>query len=93
MFVAGLMVTLGNPKIMVFYLALLPTIVDLSRVGTLAWLELTLTMLAVLMSVDFIWALAAVKARALLTSRRAVKIANRTSAAMMAGAAAAIATR
>ncbi|BCZ79790.1 LysE family translocator [Paraburkholderia terrae] len=93
MFVAGLMVTLGNPKIMVFYLALLPTIVDLSRVGTLAWLELTLTMLAVLMSVDFIWALAAVKARTLLTSRRAVKIANRTSATMMAGAAAAIATR
>lgn len=93
MFVAGLMVTLGNPKIMVFYLALLPTIVDLSRVGTLAWLELTLTMLAVLMSVDFIWAPAAVKARTLLTSRRAVKIANRTSATMMAGAAAAIATR
>ncbi|MBP0594407.1 LysE family translocator [Paraburkholderia sp. LEh10] len=93
MFVAGLMVTLGNPKIMVFYLALLPTIVDLSRVGTLAWLELTLTTFAVLLSVDFVWALAAVKARALLRSRRAVKIANRTSATMMAGAAAAIATR
>jgi threonine/homoserine/homoserine lactone efflux protein len=93
MFVAGLMVTLGNPKIMVFYLALLPTLVDLSRVGTLAWFELTLTMFAVLMSVDFVWALLAVKARKLLTSPRAVKIANRTSATMMAGAAAAIATR
>jgi threonine/homoserine/homoserine lactone efflux protein len=93
MFVAGMMVTLGNPKIMVFYLALLPTIIDLSRVGTLAWLELTLTMLAVLMTVDFVWALLAVKARTLLTSRRAVKIANRASATMMAGAAAAIATR
>jgi threonine/homoserine/homoserine lactone efflux protein len=93
MFVAGLMVTLGNPKIMVFYLALLPTLVDVSRVGTLAWLELTLTMLAVLMIVDFVWALLATKARTLLTSRRAVKIANRTSATMMAGAAAAIATR
>ena len=32
---------LGNPKIMVFYLALLPTIVDLNRVGTAAWIELT----------------------------------------------------
>ena len=93
MFVAGLMVTLGNPKITVFYLALLPTIIDLSRVGTLAWLELTLTMLAVLISVDVVWALLAVKARTLLTSRRAVKIANRTSAMMMAGAAAAIAAR
>jgi threonine/homoserine/homoserine lactone efflux protein len=93
MFVAGLMVTLGNPKIMIFYVALLPTIVDLSRVGTLAWLELTLTMFAVLMTVDFVWALAAVKARALLKSRRAVRIANRASATMMASAAAAIATR
>ena len=93
MFVAGLMVTLGNPKITVFYLALLPTIIDLSRVGTLAWLELTLTMLAVVISVDVVWALLAVKARTLLTSRRAVKIANRTSAMMMAGAAAAIAAR
>jgi threonine/homoserine/homoserine lactone efflux protein len=93
MFVAGLMVTLGNPKIMVFYLALLPTIIDLSRVGTVAWVELTLTMLFVLMTVDFGWALLASRARTLLTSRRAVRIANRTSATMMAGAAAAIATR
>lgn len=93
MFAAGLMVTLGNPKIMVFYLALLPAIIDLSRVGTVAWLELTLTMLAVLMAVDFGWALLAARARKLLTSRRAVRIANRTSATMMAGAAAAIATR
>jgi threonine/homoserine/homoserine lactone efflux protein len=93
MFVAGLMVTLGNPKIMVFYLALLPTIIDLSRVGAVAWIELTLTMLAVLMFVDFAWATLASRARTLLTSRRAVKIANRTSATMMAGAAAAIATR
>jgi len=93
MFAAGLTVTLGNPKIMVFYLALLPTLVDLSRVGTFAWLELTLTMLLVLVSVDIGWALLAARARQLLTSRRAVKIANRTSATMMAGAAAAIAAR
>lgn len=93
MFVAGLTVTLGNPKIMVFYLALLPTLVDLSRIGPLAWFELTLTMLVVLMAVDFGWALLAVRARRLLRSRRAVRIANRTSATMMAGAAAVMATR
>ena len=29
LFVAGMAVTLGNPKIMMFYLALLPTIIDL----------------------------------------------------------------
>jgi threonine/homoserine/homoserine lactone efflux protein len=91
MFGAGLTVTLGNPKIMVFYLALLPTIVDLDRVGGTAWLELTAVTLVVLMSVDLAWALLAVRARRLLTSRKAVKIANRTSATMMAGAAAVIA--
>jgi threonine/homoserine/homoserine lactone efflux protein len=91
MFAAGLTVTIGNPKIMVFYLALLPTIVDLNRVGAAAWLELTAAMFVVLMSVDFAWALLAVRARRLLTSRKAVKIANRASATMMAGAAAVIA--
>jgi threonine/homoserine/homoserine lactone efflux protein len=91
LFGAGLAITLGNPKIMVFYLALLPTIVDLDRVGAAAWVELTAVTLLVLMAVDFAWALLAVRARRLLTSRRAVKIANRTSATMMAGAAAVIA--
>jgi threonine/homoserine/homoserine lactone efflux protein len=91
LFGAGLAVTLGNPKIMVFYLALLPTIIDLNRVGTAAWIELTAVTLLVLMSVDLGWALLAVRARRLLTSRRAVKLANRTSATMMAGAAALIA--
>jgi threonine/homoserine/homoserine lactone efflux protein len=93
MFAAGLTVTLGNPKIMVYYVALLPTIVNLEKVGTVAWLELTATMFIVLMSVDLAWALFAVRARRLLRSPRAVKIANRTSATMMAGAAAAIAAR
>ena len=31
LFLGGLAVTLGNPKIIVFYLALLPTILDLTR--------------------------------------------------------------
>jgi threonine/homoserine/homoserine lactone efflux protein len=92
LFGAGLAITLGNPKIMVFYLALLPTIIDLNRVSPVAWIELTAVTLLVLMSVDLAWALLAVRARRLLTSRKAVKIANRTSATMMAGAAALIAS-
>lgn len=91
MFVAGLAVTLGNPKIMVFYLALLPTIVNLDHVSIPAWLELTGTTVSVLMAVDVAWALLAVRARRFLTSRKAVKIANRTSATAMVGAAVAIA--
>jgi threonine/homoserine/homoserine lactone efflux protein len=78
---------------MIFYLALLPTIVDLSRVSLHAWLELVATMLVVLASTDSFWVLVAARARKLLTNRRAVKISNRASATMMAGAAVVIATR
>ncbi|CAG9210693.1 Lysine transporter LysE [Paraburkholderia tropica] len=93
MFLAGMAVTLGNPKIMIFYMALLPTMVDLSRVGVLAWSELVLTMLAVLIAIDLSWALFATRARRLLTSRRMVRTANRGSALAMAGAAVTIAAK
>ena len=41
LFFAGMAVTLGNPKIMMFYLALLPTIIDLGTVTVVGWAELT----------------------------------------------------
>jgi len=90
---AGLMVTLGNPKIMVFYVALLPTIIDLGRVGAVGWLELTATMLMVLAMVDCSWIFLAIRARRFLANRKAVRAANRTGAVVMAGAAVAIAAR
>lgn len=93
MFAAGILVTLGNPKIMVFYLALLPTIIDLGDVTAIAWLELTLTMLAVLILVDLAWCLLAARARVLLKSAAAIRVTNRLSAGVMAAAAAAIAVR
>lgn len=93
LFFAGLAVTLGNPKIMMFYVALLPTIIDMSSVTMAGWAELVAVMLAVLVVVDLAWVLFAAKARQLLRSARAVKIANRSSAGLMAGAAAAIAAK
>jgi len=93
LFFAGMAVTLGNPKIMMFYLALLPTIIDLGSVTVLGWAELTVTMALVLVAVDLAWMIAAAQARRLLKSVRSMRIANRVSAATMAGAAAAIAAR
>ncbi|MDE1160090.1 MAG: LysE family translocator [Neorhizobium sp.] len=93
MFLAGLTVTLGNPKIMIFYVALLPSIIDLGGVTLAGWLELVAAMLIVLATVDLAWMLMAAKARQFLKSPRAVRIANRISAGTMAGAAAAIAAR
>lgn len=93
MFLAGLAVTLGNPKIMVFYLSLLPTIVDLSRVGVVEWAQLTLAMFIVLASVDLGWSILASGARGFLRSHRAVRTASRSGAVLMAGAAVLIAAR
>jgi threonine/homoserine/homoserine lactone efflux protein len=93
MFLGGLSITLGNPKIMMFYLALLPSIIDVERIQGHGFAALVITMLIILMCVDLSWVSLAAGARRLMKSRRAVKIANRCGAAAMAGAAAAIAAR
>jgi threonine/homoserine/homoserine lactone efflux protein len=93
LFVAGLAVTMGNPKVMVFYLALLPAILDLTRVTALGYAELVAATLAVLAVVFSGYIALASRARRLFTSAAAVRRLNRGTGAIMAGAAAAIASR
>ena len=93
MFATGLAVTLGNPKIMVFYLALLPTIINIHAVSLGGWAALTVTMLAVLIVIDVAYVVLAARARRFLRSPRATRIANRISATAVGGAAALIAAR
>jgi threonine/homoserine/homoserine lactone efflux protein len=93
LFLAGLALTLGNPKVMVFYLALLPTILDLSRVTLWGFAELVGVTLSVLGLVFAAYALAAARARRLFTSPKAVRALNRATGAAVAGAAVAIAAR
>ncbi|MFT3988214.1 LysE family translocator [Aestuariivirga sp.] len=93
MFFTGMALTLGNPKIMVFYLALLPSLINLDHVSGLGLAELVGVALMVMMTVDLAWAFAAAWARGWLKSPRAMKLANRASATAMGGAAAIIATR
>lgn len=93
LFLTGLAIALGNPKIMMFYVALLPSIIDIRSVSVLGWIELVATLFLVLAVVDLSWTFLAAKARKFLKSPRAVQIANRASAGTMAGAAAAIAMR
>jgi threonine/homoserine/homoserine lactone efflux protein len=93
LFLTGMALTLGNPKIMVFYLALLPALIDLSSIGPIGLIELLAVALAVMMFVDLVWAFAADWARRWIRSARAMRIANRTSATAMGGAALVIATR
>lgn len=93
MFMAGLAVTLGNPKIMMFYLALLPAIVDLTRITVTGWAELTATMLMVIVVIDAVYLGLAAKLRRFVTDPLRRRMANRISAVTMGGAAVAIAVR
>ncbi|MFO0994108.1 MAG: LysE family translocator [Hyphomicrobiales bacterium] len=93
LFLTGMAITLGNPKIMVFYLALLPSLIDLSGITVLGIAELVAVMMLVLITVDLAWVVAAAQARRWLKSSRAMRIANRVSATAMGGAAIAIATK
>ncbi len=93
MFGAGLSVTLGNPKIMVFYMAIVPSIIDLRSLTIVGWSELVGVMLLVLAAIDIGWVLLAARMRRLLKSPRALRAANRCSAGMMAGAATVMAAR
>ena len=93
MFLAGLSITLGNPKVMVFYLALLPTLIDMTHVTVPGWGVIALTMLGVLAFVDTTWVALAHRARILLRTPSALHIANRIGAVSMGGAAASIASK
>lgn len=93
LFLAGLAVTMGNPKVMVFYLALLPTLLDLARITVLGYAELVAVTLGVLGVVFAGYIGLAARARRLFTSPRALRRINRATGAVMAGAAAAIASR
>lgn len=90
---AGLTVTLGNPKTMIFYLALTPTLVDLRTITATDFGMLAACTVVVLLIVLVPYLALAAKARWFLQTPRALKALNRTAAGFMAGAAAAIAVR
>lgn len=90
---AGLLVTLGNPKVMVFYLAITPTIIDIASVTPTDFGMLIAITAMVLLVVLVPYLALAAKARWFLATPRALKALNRTAATFMAGAAAAIAVR
>jgi threonine/homoserine/homoserine lactone efflux protein len=91
LFLASLSLTLGNPKTMVFFLALLPTVVRLEDLTLAGFLEIAALSALILPVVLGAYVVAAVRARRLLQSPRAVRLVNRGGATVMAGAAVAVA--
>lgn len=93
LFLTSLSLTLGNPKAIFFFLALLPTVVDLSKLSLAATVEIWLVMAVILIAVLGLYATAAIRARLFFRSARAMQILNRSAGVVMGGAAAAIMTR
>jgi threonine/homoserine/homoserine lactone efflux protein len=89
----GLALTLGNPKTIMFYMALLPTMLDLGRTTAFGYVELVAATLLVLSLVFGGYILLAARVRQVFTTARAARTLNRSTGAIMVGAAVAIAAR
>jgi threonine/homoserine/homoserine lactone efflux protein len=93
-FLAGFALTMGNPKTIVFYLALLPTVIPLDRpITVLGFVELTAIVTVVLLIIGCAYAGLAAAARDFFRSSRAIRALNRTAGVIMASAAALIVVR
>jgi threonine/homoserine/homoserine lactone efflux protein len=92
-FLGSLSLTLGNPKVMVFFISIMPLVVDLRTLTALALFELAVVCGIVIFSTLALYALAANRARRLLRSTRAMRFVNRAAGGLMAGVAVAVATR
>ncbi len=90
---AGFSLTLGNPKTIVFYLALLPTLVPLEHMSVLGFTELAALVTVLLTAIGSAYGAAAAGAREFFRSAVAQRRLNRTAGTIMAGAAAAIVAR
>ncbi len=92
-FIGGLFITLGNPKVILFYIGFLPTFVDLSSL-TISDVAIVMALITgVLFVVLGVYAYCAARARRLFTSGRAIKNLNRGAGTIMVGAGLTIAAR
>ena len=91
---SGLAITLGNPKTIAFYLALLPLVIPLESISIGSWATMLVPItIAVLLAVGSIFILGALAVRRLLSSEQAQRRLHRSAALAMAGAASSMISR
>jgi threonine/homoserine/homoserine lactone efflux protein len=91
--VSGALLTLGNPKAVVFFGSVLPHAFDMTALSGAEIGFITVLGILIDMSVQLVYLTAASRARGLIRSPRGMRIVNRSAAGLMAGSAAAIAAR
>ncbi|MEB8434306.1 LysE family translocator [Cocleimonas sp. KMM 6892] len=81
---SGYTITLGNPKTIAFYLALLPVIINLEMITIQSWAFILVPLTAtVLLSVGAVFILGAIAVRHILSSKKAQKLLHRGAATTM----------
>lgn len=93
MVLAGLALTLSNPKTMVFFLAVVPSVVNLADTSLLGFLEMVLVISVGMVSVLATYTLVFDRARGALLGKFGIGKINRGCAVGLAGAAGLVATR
>ena len=83
LFVQGLVVTIPNPKSLIFIAAFLPQFIDQARPLGMQFLLIVPTFLVITFSVTSVWALAAGNARGFLQRRRVFRSVFRTAGGLM----------
>lgn len=90
-YLSGLSVTMGNPKVVVFYVAFLPAFVDLGALTLPDLLAVSSVVIISLLASLLVYAGLAARARAFFRSARAVKNLRRGAGGLMVGAGGAVA--
>ncbi|MEA3198036.1 MAG: hypothetical protein QOF32_2088, partial [Gammaproteobacteria bacterium] len=92
-FLGSISLTLGNPKSMIFFVALLPTVVNLESLPPMGYVEIAAAITIILPAILGTYVFAAARARVWFQSPRANQLLNRSSGTLMAATAVAVATR
>lgn len=91
--ISGLLITLSNPKVILFYCGFLPTFIDLSILNVVDIAMIACVVTFVLSSVLMIYAFLASRARQLFSSPVAIRRLNRSAGGVMMASGVAIATK
>ncbi len=91
-FFNGFLLTLGNPKVILFYVGIMPTFVDMAAIG-----GVDIAILCILLTLDLgcilsLYAYGAHRARQLFTSTKALRRLNRGSGVVLTGSGVAVIT-